>query len=130
MTQLNLGDNLLTPPDQISILKRLVIAYKLLHTYLPNFPRTIRFTLGEKLDLLLLKIMAIVFTASKLCKEEKLPLVQKASTYIDHAKFFLQIAWEMNLLDDKKYARISEHIADIGKMTGGWIRQLKANSAH
>ncbi len=39
-------------------------------------------------------------------------------------KFFLQLSWEIKALDTKKYSVLSEKIDEIGKMIGGWHRQL------
>ena len=42
-------------------------------------------------------------------------------------KFFLQIAWGIGALDDKKYVAISKYLIEIGKMLGGWIKQTNAS---
>jgi len=39
-------------------------------------------------------------------------------------KLLLQLAWEIKALDNKKYAVLAEKFAEIGKMLGGWKRQL------
>lgn len=113
----------------LPILKRLIAAYKLWHEFLQHFPRTIRYTIGEKIDLLLLKIMGYAYNASHLKKQEKLPILQKISLYLDNIKFLVYVTWELKAVDDKKYARISEHLFEIGNMLGGWIKQQKQNSA-
>lgn len=52
------------------------------------------------------------------------PIIQRAATKLDIAKFFLQIAWEIKALDNKKYLLLSEQLGEIGRMLGGWLRQL------
>jgi len=72
----------------------------------------------------------LLFIASYLSKQEKLPYLQKASGKLDLLKFFLQIAWEIKAMDNKKYIIVSEHLGEIGKMLGGWSKGLqKENSA-
>ena len=44
---------------------------------------------------------------------------------LDLLKFFTQISWEMKSLDNKKYVTLSELLNEIGRMLGGWNRQLK-----
>ena len=44
---------------------------------------------------------------------------------MDLLKFFLQVAWEIESLDNKKYISLSEKMGDAGKMLGGWIKSLK-----
>lgn len=62
--------------------------------------------------------------AGFLDKNQKLPYVQKAIIKLDLLKFFLQVAWEIKALDNKKFILLSEKLNEIGKMLGGWNRQL------
>jgi len=111
-------------------LQKLVAAYKLYHEYLPHFPKTSRYTLGEKTDSLFVEIVEYVVVASYLSKQDKLPYLKKAALKLDVLKFFLQVAWEIKALDTKKYITLSEHLDEIGRMQGGWIKQLsKENPA-
>ncbi len=56
--------------------------------------------------------------------------LQKAGVKLDVLKFFLQIAWEIKALDNKKYAALSQHLNEVGKMLGGWMKRTsKENSA-
>jgi len=66
-----------------------------------------------------------LFIAGYLNKEQKLPVLQKSSGKLDLLKFFLQMSWEMKILDNKKYILISGHLDEIGKMLGGWLRGLQ-----
>jgi len=40
-------------------------------------------------------------------------------------KFFLQIAWEIKALENKKYIALSEKLNEVGKMLGGWRKGLE-----
>jgi len=53
-----------------------------------------------------------------------LVVVQRASIKLDGVKFFLQIAWELKAIDNKKFSAISVPLAEVGKMLGGWQKQL------
>ena len=68
--------------------------------------------------------MELVSTASRLSKELKRPLVQKAGAKLDLLKLFLQISWEIKALDNKRYIALSEKLDEIGRMLGGWQKQL------
>ncbi len=48
-----------------------------------------------------MEIIELLFVASYLKKQEKIPFVQKASKKLDLLKFFLQVAWEIKSLDNK-----------------------------
>ncbi len=63
--------------------------------------------------------------ASYSSKEQKLLVLQKASTKLDTLKFFLQTAWELKILDNKKYSLLAEPLVEIGRMLGGWMNKIK-----
>lgn len=96
---------------------------------MPNLAKTSRYTLGEKIDTLFLDVIELVYTASFLPKEGKLPPLQKATTKTDLLKFFFQIGWEIKALDTGKYIMFSEQLDEIGRMLGGWARQAASEEA-
>lgn len=57
-------------------------------------------------------------------RDQKLPTLQRASSSLDALKCFLQLAWEMDILENKPYLAISQPLAEVGKMLGGWQKQL------
>lgn len=119
----------LTPPrNNLTIIQKLVGVYKLWHEFLNHFHKQSRYTLGEKIDNLFIEIIELVFTAIHLSKDQKFPYLQKASIKLDILKFFVQMTWEMGILDNKKYVLLSEDLEEIGKMLGGWLRQFIKNS--
>lgn len=93
---------------------------------MPHFPKSSRYSLGSKIDALLIEISEAIVAAAYLLKEEKLIYVKKAIIKLDMLKFFLLISWEINALDNKKYITLSEKLDEIGKMLGGWIKHLSA----
>ena len=112
------------PAANLPVIQKLTAAYKLWHEFLPHFPKTSRYTLGEKIDSLFIETTELTFIAGNLYKGQKLPYVQRAVTKLDLLKFFLQIAWEIKALDNKKFILLSEKLNEVGKMLGGWCRQL------
>ena len=113
-----------TPRRNLPILQHLIRAYKLWHEFLPHIPKDARYTLGTKIDTSLIETIEATFVASFLTRDKKLPYVQRAATKLDLAKFFLQVLWEIKALDNKKYAAISEQLNEVGRMLGGWLRQI------
>ena len=80
--------------------------------------------MGIKIDALFIETTEFIFIASRLSKEQKITFVQKANAKLDLLKFFLQMSWEIKSLDNKKYIILSGHLDEIGKMLGGWQKQL------
>jgi len=107
------------------LVQKLVNAYKLWHKFLPHFPKTSRYTLGSKIDSLFIETTESVIKAFHSGKGEKLIYLIQASVKLDLLKFFLQIAWEIKALDNKKYIRLSEKLDEIGRMLDGWLKSLK-----
>jgi len=115
-----------TPPlnfEDLPILQKLVEVYKIWHNYLVHFPRLSRYTLGIKIDAIFTDCLELLLLAKYSDKNCKLSLINKAISKFDSLKFFLQIAWEIKSLDNKKYLRLSKPLAEVGRMLGGWRKQ-------
>lgn len=110
--------------SDLPILKKLTDAYKLWHGYLEQLPRLSRYTLGAKIDALAAETVELALLAGYAGRAQKLPIVQKASTKLDTLKLFIKVAWELKLLDHKRYAALATPLAEAGKMLGGWLKQL------
>ena len=80
--------------------------------------------MGAKIDSLFTETLELIYTAGHLPRENKLPYIQKAIGKLDLLKFFLQISWEVKALDNRKYITISEPLNEVGRMLGGWYKQL------
>ena len=119
-------DNFNTDKSQnLPIIQKLETIYQLWQSFLQNFSRTSRYTLGAKTDNVFIEVIEFIFTAAhEREKESKLHYLQKATKKLDLLKFFLQLLWKIKALDNKKYIAISEQLFEIGKMLGGWERSL------
>ena len=94
-----------------------------------HLPKKSRLTMGSKIDSTFISLMELIFIAGSLSKEKKMPYVQKAIAQLDLLKFFLRVSWEIKSLDNKKYIAISEPLNEIGKMLGGWYRNLQKQTS-
>ena len=68
-------------------------------------------------------VIELILTAGFAAREDKIPIIQKAGIKLDTLKFFLQMAWELKTIDNKKFISISSPLIEVGKMLGGWQRQ-------
>jgi len=117
------------PPQLIPLLHKAKNLYLLWYSYYQILPKNHRFTLGQRIDNLLVELIEVIAIASFLTQEEKLSYVKLAIRKTDTVKIFFLILWETKSLDNKKYISLSEKIAEIGRMLGGWSGQLlKQNS--
>lgn len=97
--------------------------------YFPTLPKLHRFTLGQRIDSLLIEGIEAVSLASYTPRQEKLPFVRLAIRKVDTVKVLLLILWETKSLDSNKYIALSNAIEEVGRMLGGWHNQMmKQNS--
>lgn len=118
------------PPEPFSldipIFAKLYDFYKDLSWHIGQFPKTKRYTLGERLDRLTLEILEILLTIP--LSQNKLTLLNQISVKLDLIKVLLRLAKDTQCLKDKNYLELQATLQEIGKMLGGWIRAAKQNS--
>jgi hypothetical protein len=113
-------NNYITPQPNFSIIQKLTSSYLLWHSFLIQLPRSTRYSLGTKIDNLFTDTLELILTAKYSSKEEKIKYINQAIIKFDSLKFFLQILWQNKSLDNKKYMGLSEDLAEVGKIMGGW----------
>lgn len=96
--------------------------YKLFYSYLVNFPKKDKYTLGQRCENALLDFLEAITIAGGLPKTEKVPVLQKASIKLDLAKILIRLCKDLKILDNKKYLELESSLQEIGKMLGGWIK--------
>ncbi|PIS41288.1 MAG: hypothetical protein COT25_03920 [Candidatus Kerfeldbacteria bacterium CG08_land_8_20_14_0_20_42_7] len=69
--------------------------------------------------------LELILLAGYSSRQTKLVVVERASTKLDALKFFLQTAWELKVIDTKKYSLLASPLVEVGKMLGGWRKQLQ-----
>lgn len=94
------------------------------HTII-SFPKTKRYTLGQKLDNLTLEIFELLFAFP--LSVNKAETLQRISVKVDLLKILLRLAKDNQSLTEKKYLELQSILQEIGKMLGGWIKFTKQN---
>ena len=118
------------PPPQrftsnLPVLQKTIDAYKIWHAQYSYFPRLSKFSLGAKIDTLFTDLIELIFLAGYAGMDQKYTLVVRAATKLDLLKFFMQAAWEVRCLDQKKYAALAVPLNEIGKDIGSWQKYLQ-----
>ena len=120
------------PPPLIPLLYKTKSLYILWYGYYKILPKEHRYSLGKRVDTILVEIIEAIAIASFLSRGEKLPYIRLAIRKNDTLKIFLMILWETKSLDNSKYIQLSENVSEIGRMLGGWsgnITSPKQNSS-
>ncbi len=117
-------------PKLIPVVLKLKNTYSVWQKYLVHFPKSNRFTLGSKIDDIFLLSIEYCFLASYSSFGDKLIYIDKAISRCDLLKLLLLLAFENKDLDMKKYIHLSEELAEVGRMLGGWRRQTLQKTSH
>ncbi len=88
-----------------------------------SFPKTKRYTLGQKLDTITLDIFEFLFEVP--LSSNKISALERISIKVDLLKVLLRSAKDTQTITDKKYLELQLILQEIGKMLGGWIRSTK-----
>lgn len=99
--------------------------YQALTRTLLSFPKTKRYTLGQKLDNLTLEIFELLFSIPLIPK--KAETLHQISVKLDLLKILLRLAKDSQALTNKNYLELQSTLQEIGKMLGGWMRATKQN---
>ncbi|MBI4120557.1 MAG: four helix bundle protein [Parcubacteria group bacterium] len=96
--------------------------YRLFHDTLKTLPKLERYTLGQKIENIILEILELILSASYLPKYKKGEAIRKASDKTDLLKYLVRIAYDTKSINIKRYLLIEEKVLEIGRMLGGWIK--------
>lgn len=110
--------------NNLSVLNKTIRAYKLWLSFNQHVNKNLKFSLVSKIDNIFLDLIELIFQAATVEKSKKLPYIQKSLLKLDSLRLFLRILWETKAVDSKKYIAISISLDEIGKMLGGWQRNL------
>lgn len=104
------------------IFKKTYELYKVFYQYLSSFPKSNRYSLGQKCETVLLEILEAVILAGSVPKQDKLSILRKASMKIDVLRVLFTLCKDLKVIDNKKYTALESMAVEIGKMVGGWIK--------
>lgn len=131
-TQLLHSQNATPPRNFLPVLQKLKTAYLVWFDDYAKLPKTHRYTIGQRVDDLLVECVEAVGAAAFAGGLEKIPHICLAVRKLDTVKLLLMILWETKSLGDKRHAALSEKLDEIGKNLGAWhggiIAKQKQNS--
>ena len=78
-----------------------------------------------KIDGFFVDLIESLIKTSYASKEQKAVMLADVSIKLDTLKFFIHLAWDMKILDHKKYSVISSPLHEIGRMIGGWKKSVQ-----
>lgn len=88
-----------------------------------NFPKSQRFVLGQHIQNSLLRITTGILKANSV--HNKTPHLQQISVELDTLRVLIRLAHDLKFLNTSRYEHANRHLAEIGKLLGGWMRANK-----
>jgi hypothetical protein len=90
-----------------------------------KFPRLRRFTLGERLERVLLEVLEHLLEAAY--TRTKQPPLQRANLRLEVARHLWRLAHELEAISTRAYAHGAGLMDDLGRQVGGWLRTSRAD---
>ena len=112
-------------PDDMVILTR---TFDLLNWLLPKsgkFPKLYRSTLTQRLMESALDFQEALFDAQSRRGEERLTRLLDADAHLNKLRLYLRLVHHWHWLNNGQYEHVSQMVAEVGKLLGGWIKQVR-----
>jgi len=97
--------------------------YDILKWLIPQisrFPRSHKFTLGDRVTNLGLDVLMLLVEANY--ARNKMELLQQANQKLEQLRYLLRLCRDLELFSLKRYGHISRQINEAGNQIGGWLK--------
>ncbi len=96
---------------------------------LDKFPRSGRFSLGDRLESALLDVLERLVEAAYTRANLKGQALSSANLRLEVARQLWRLCFEFKLISTKRYRYGAELMDDLGRQIGGWLRSSSAGRA-
>lgn len=103
-------------------------AFDLLTWLLPaceKFPKGQRFVITQRLQNAVLDFQETLYDANAQRGKPRLEYLQSADAHLAKLRLYLRLAYQWQWLAHGQYEHVSDMVAEIGKLLGGWIKQTR-----
>jgi hypothetical protein len=84
-----------------------------------------RYSLWQKCETHCLEMLEALLKTKTKTDAEKLPMFNDLGVKIDILRFLFRLAYEIKSVDGKKYLNLQEAVDEIGRMLGGWMKNVQ-----
>ncbi len=96
------------------------LLWLLAHT--AKYPKVERFRLAKRIDDAALNFHANLLAAAKL--PDTLTYLRQADVELDKLRTYLRLGLELKYTSEDQYRYAAEHLAEIGRLLGGWLKKV------
>jgi 23S rRNA-intervening sequence protein len=87
---------------------------------LEKFPRSHKFTVGDRIETLALDVLEALIEATY--TRDRAQHLRRANLGIEKLRFLLRLAADLKLLDRRRYEHAARTLDETGRLIGGWIK--------
>ena len=92
-----------------------------------RFPRSHRFTVGQRLDDLMSRVLDALLRAKY--TRDRAPLLCAANLDLEVLRFQFRLAKDLKCLSLQSYGHAARTVNEVGRMVGGWLRHAASPCA-
>ena len=89
---------------------------------LDKFPRSRRFTLGERLETILLEVLELLVEAAFSRDADKRVALKRANLRLEVSRHLWRLAHELQVISTQRYEHGARMMTGLGQQVGGWLR--------
>jgi hypothetical protein len=108
--------------QEMLIVKKSYEFSKWLLNHTGKFPKSYRFSVAVRMENAVLEFTELVAVANM--RANKRPLLQEADEMLTRLRLMIRLSFDMKFMTLQSYEYASARIAELGKMLGGWMKQL------
>jgi hypothetical protein len=87
---------------------------------LDKFPRSQKFTVGDRIQALALDVLEALIAATY--TRDRAQYLRQGNLGIEKLRFLLRLAAELRLLDRRRYEHAARMLDETGRLIGGWMK--------
>lgn len=117
------------PEEKMVIFTR---TYDLLTWFLPlseSFPRSQRFVVTQRLQNAVLKFQELIIEANAVRGTNRTEKLRDADTELRKVRLYLRLCEKWEWISVGQYRHVSQMVAEIGKLLGGWLKTVMPASS-
>ena len=95
--------------------------------HIEKFPRSYRFTLGDRLEIRLYEVLEKLLRAKY--SRDRLPVLRDVNMDLELVRFQFRMAKDLKCLSVDSYGYASRTVNEVGQLLGGWIKATLAKPA-
>ena len=108
-------------PNDLLLFERWMDATRWLLERTSRFPKPLRHTLTERIELLAVGILEDVTSAAY--RKDPRPDLEQANDKMNRLRVLVRLAHEMQALSHDAYREAAQRMAEAGRLLGGWARK-------